>query len=115
MPGRNSEDLWHPHLKRSWIDNKESLVIDHKNKDYLTNLSLIQLTEGTQKLDIDNSNDFKNLIMNPKLSCKCRFLKHLEGEDCKPSSNTQSLLKPKMTLIQKNLIENGISNLIFKT
>jgi hypothetical protein len=60
----NHQDLWHPHLKRKWLDDKNYVIYDNQKKIYAT--SLIQLKADSAFLE----NNTK-----PKLQCGCRFIK----------------------------------------
>lgn len=76
-----NEDLWHPHLKKNWVDEKDYTVVDHHSKVYQTYLSLLQLSDKSGDINIDKSSEVKNLITNQKLACGCRFLKNLNKKE----------------------------------
>jgi len=57
--------MWHPHMKRTWIDDRNYLIYDRSRKVYST--SLIQLKTDTGFLDSNES--------SPKIQCGCRFIK----------------------------------------
>jgi len=104
----NHEDLWHPHLKRKWISEKESRIEDHKNKFFDTNLSLIQLNQP-ESGDITGETDIKALLNNPKLACKCSFIK---DEGCKSNPTSKIASAKPISLIQNNLKEENIESVI---
>ena len=58
--------MWHPHLKRKWLDDRNYVIYDNRSKVYST--SLIQLKTGSGFLS-DSKTD------SAKMQCGCRFLK----------------------------------------
>ena len=61
--------MWHPHLKRKWLDDKNYVIYDNRSKVYPT--SLIQLKTGSEFL----SNNKEGSNNSAKMQCGCRFLK----------------------------------------
>lgn len=62
--------MWHPHLKRNWINDKEFVMEDRHWKEYPLSLSLLQVDQS----------EFLKEPNNPKLQCQCRFIKDIAAK-----------------------------------
>jgi hypothetical protein len=58
-----SGSLWHPHLKRNWLNENMFEIVDSRSKVFST--SFIQLSSSFLQQEQDN-----------KMHCGCKFIKH---------------------------------------
>lgn len=72
--------MWHPHLKRKWIDDNNYMIIDNRKKVYQTSLLQIQ---SSNFLDVTSQRA-------PKMSCGCRFIKQVDIEPIEQAGNSES-------------------------
>ncbi len=75
--------MWHPHLKRNWIDEHNFEIIDNRKTIYPTSISLLQLRQSDNFLNENEGNPHK-------MQCGCRFLKQ---DVLQNSSKSPSLLE----------------------
>lgn len=75
------QDLWHPNLKRKWLDDRNYVIVDNRRKIYKT--SLIQLA--------NDSGFLANQDNHPKMQCGCRFIKQDIVKPASPSTASSFL------------------------
>jgi hypothetical protein len=58
--------MWHPHLSKNWVNEKQFEIIDHKRKTYPAFLQV----ERKEKLFLN-----EDMFDSKKMQCSCRFVK----------------------------------------
>jgi hypothetical protein len=87
--------MWHPHLKRRWLDDKNYVIYDNRRKAFPT--SLVQLSTAGGFLSEDKKN-------HAKMNCGCRFLKKdIVGASSPGKSSSSSFLE-----LKSNVSSNDI-------
>ena len=72
-PFAQRDEMWHPHLKKTWLDN-DKFIIEDKNKNIPANLELLQLNSRKSAFLIKNEDS-----QSPKLECGCKFIKDVKN------------------------------------
>jgi hypothetical protein len=97
--------MWHPHLKRRWLDERNYVIYDNRRKAFPTSLVQLSTTGGFL------SDEKKN---NPKMQCGCRFLKQDIVGASSSGGKSSSFLELKSNVGSKDIRKLLLIFIIFR-
>ena len=95
--------MWHPHLKRDWIDNKNFKIINSRKIIDPKFQIFLQIESETKE-----KNFLSNQVIKPldkKMKCNCKFIKEI-------SNNRQENNLGVNFILRQNQDEKKINNMI---